>query len=214
MCPSKIKCDSNRPVCLNCRRRNRLCTYSYVRQSGRPRRIRSAQSHAGASRKPVEGSRDDGRPNEAGQCNAATTTAAPSSSPSFAGSSALPASHHSENRRRISASGFDLAPENTIADFLDLLAMPDLDHSISAEYLTLEPDETLSSLGTGDNLPKRTCEDTFMDIEQSPTMVDQSAPHSSPSTDSSQLEQGLQNLLDDSNNRQHPKSAGERNRHV
>ncbi|KAF2624088.1 hypothetical protein BU25DRAFT_424467 [Macroventuria anomochaeta] len=148
---SKIKCDSKRPICLNCRRRDRSCTYSYVRQSGRPRRIRPAQGDEIANHEALERVEEDGRPIKAGQYGASSTTAAPSSSPALAVDPALP-----------------------------------------------NPAQTGLSMGIGNTLHHQTREDTFMSIEQSPPTVDQSAPLSSPSTDSSQLEQGLQNLLDDS----------------
>ncbi|RYP75278.1 hypothetical protein DL771_002498 [Monosporascus sp. 5C6A] len=73
-------------------------------------------------------------------------------------------------------------------DFLD---------SMSADYLAWGPMETNLSIDIDDAVHHQGHEDDFMSIEPSLTMVDQNTPLSPPSADGSQLEQGLQSLLDD-----------------
>lgn len=72
-----------------------------------------------------------------------------------------------------------------------------MQHPISADYFTLEPMETGLSTNVSNVPQSQTREDTFMSTEQSSTETCQSEPPLSPSTDSHQLEQGLQNIFDD-----------------
>ena len=87
---SKIKCDSKRPICLNCRRRDRSCTYSYVRQSGRPRRARPVQDTATVNRGAVEQAEGNIRSLKSGQYEASLIIAETPSSPPTATVPTLP----------------------------------------------------------------------------------------------------------------------------
>lgn len=207
---SKIRCDSKRPICLNCRRRDRSCTYSYVRQSGRPRRVRSTHGDGVDNQEPVGKTSDNGRSTGAGQDRPSSTTAASVSSPVVRVAPALPGesnrdqsqtildgdvSHYVDHDHHTDVPGADLALDDTIVDFLDSLANPHLQHPLSADHLASAPDIPMD---INNAIYNQTHEDVFMSIEQSLTMTDLSTPLSSPPADSSQLEQGLSGLLDDS----------------
>lgn len=210
---SKIRCDSRRPICLNCRRRDRSCIYSYIRQSGRPRRIRPAQADGMANQASVGKPEENARSIAADQYCPSSTTAASSPSPVVTVAPGLPsksscdqsltildgeASNYTNHDHHIGVSGASLALEDTTVDFLDSLAIPDIQHSISADYLALAPTETDLSMDIGNAFQNQVYEDTFRNAEQSLTTADQSTPLSPPPTDSCQLQQGLQGLLDDS----------------
>lgn len=216
---SKIRCDSKRPTCLNCRRRDRLCTYSYVRQSGRPRRIRPAHSDRMDNQESVGRAGENARSTAAGQYCPLSTTAAPSSSPVVtaapapAPAPALPsmsscdqfqaildgeASHYADHGYHTGGPGANLALENTTVECLNSLAIPHMQHSTSTDYSASAPAETVLSMDIYNGVHDQAHEDTFMSIEQFLTMADQSTPLSPPPTDYSQLGQGLHGLLDDS----------------
>lgn len=156
------------------------------------------------------------RPAIAGQYDLSPATTASPSSPVITVAPALPSvssydqleeilygsdSHYGDHDyHHTSLPEADLALEHTAVDFLDSSANNShvLQHSLSADYLALARMGAHLSMNIDNIVPNETHEGAFESIEQSLVATNQSTPLSPPPSDSSQLEQGLKGLLDDS----------------
>lgn len=203
---AKIRCDSKRPMCLNCCRRDRSCKYSILRQSGRPRRVTSAQDNEGTNKEPVKRAEKDARTIAAGQHRASTTTIVSSSSPSssavaVAAPDLISNSRYVKTQATLDREVLNYADHDQCTGSLDTNANVDF-----LDSLDLIPEHYFASASTETDFPmdiynavhNRAYEDTFTNIEQSLTSADQSTPRSYSPTDSSRVEQDVQSPHEDS----------------
>ena len=211
---SKIKCGSERPNCRNCCRRNRSCSYSYIRQAGRPRRAWPPRLNTG-NYEPPESIGDDAATVSPGQYRPRSASSTSSTTPAIA---VAPDNSNQLNYEQPEAvlagkslqydgyGGYnnlfsgDLPLEITglRLGLMDSLAPTQIQHPISTDYLGSMPIE--SELLMAFDLPthNQRNEDISMSIGQSATVAGQCTPISHPDFDSYHLEQCFNELLDNS----------------
>ena len=154
---------------------------------------------------------ENARADVVGQCCPPSTTTAPSLLPVLPAALDLPSKSSSSEGQAIINAGdsnydgydyhmdTDLSLELTTGDFLDSPGISHIQDSISVDYMTLAPMEAELFMNIDNIVHNQELENSFEGIEQQPlTMVHQSTPLSTPLSNSSQLEQGLEGLLDDS----------------
>ena len=211
---SKIKCDGGRPNCRNCCRRDRSCSYSYVRQAGRPRRAGPPRPNTG-NYEPTESIGDDAATVSPGQyrprsaSDTSSTTPAIATAPDISNQLNYDQPEAVLDGKTLYYDGYDgynslfrsdlpLEITGLRLGLMDSLAPTQIQHPISTDYLSSVPIE--SELLMAFDLPthNQRNEDISMSIGQSSTVVGQGTPLSHQAVDGHHLEQCFKELLDNS----------------
>ncbi|QSZ30038.1 hypothetical protein DSL72_004556 [Monilinia vaccinii-corymbosi] len=208
---SKIRCNGDRPNCLNCRRRDRPCSYSHIRQAGRPRRARPTQPNPG-NYELTESVRDDVAPVLLDRCCLISASNTSSTTPETAGAPEISTqlnydqletvldgktlhydgydSHNNRSRSDLPLENPSLRP----VDLMDSLPLTQVQHPISTDYSSsVQMEADLSMAFDAPTQNQINADIISLSMEQSSTVVDHCAD-----SEGHQLEQCFEELLDNS----------------